>query len=171
VDAQGNVYVMDTGNKRVVIFDPQGKPLGQFGKAGMEPGQFDEPVGIALDSDGKIYIDDTWNQRVQVMSPDKSGNYPPLTSWEIAGLYGNSVDNKPYIAVDQMGHVFVTDPLGYRVLEFTTQGQFIRFWGDSGTGPDGFGQFINGIAVDSKGGVWVCDAFNNRIMHFTLPPE
>jgi len=171
VDAQGNVYVMDTGNKRVVIFDPQGKPLGQFGKAGMEPGQFDEPVGIALDSDGKIYIDDTWNQRVQVMSPDKSGNYLPLTSWEIAGWYGNSVDNKPYIAVDQMGHVFVTDPLGYRVLEFTTQGQFIRFWGDSGTGPDGFGQFINGIAVDSKGGVWVCDAFNNRIMHFTLPPE
>ena len=68
------MYVMDTGNKRVVIFDPDGNFITQFGTAGFEPGQFDEPVGIALDADGNVYITDTWNQRVQVMAPSQQRN-------------------------------------------------------------------------------------------------
>ncbi|MGE5223675.1 MAG: hypothetical protein ACM3PY_14655, partial [Omnitrophica WOR_2 bacterium] len=168
-DKNGHLMVTDTGNKRVVIFDTDGNFIAQFGSSGAQPGQFDEPVGLATDSSGKAFIADTWNQRVQVMAPDAAGTvYSPVTSWDISGWYGQSLDNKPYIAVDNQDHVFVTDPEGYRVLEFNGQGQIIRYWGDFGTTPDKFG-LPNGIIWDGKDGVWVADAANGRIMHFTLP--
>lgn len=169
VDPQGRVYVTDTGNKRVVIFSPDGQYIAQFGGPGIEAGQFDEPVGIALDNQGNIYIADTWNQRVQVIQPDFSSNrFTPLREWEISGWFGQLLDNKPYITVDSSGHVFVTDPEGYRVLEFDAQGQFIRGWGDYSTSTDGFG-LPSGIAVDGQGRVWVSDSGNHVLLRFALP--
>lgn len=169
VDAQGRVYVTDTGNKRVVIFTSDGQYIAQFGGAGVEAGKFDEPVGIDVDAEGNIYIADTWNQRVQVVKPDFTNNlFMPVREWEISGWYGQSLDNKPFIAVSPLGHVFVTDPEGYRVLEFDAQGNFVRGWGDYSTGTDGFG-LPSGIAVDSQGRVWVSDAGNHVLLRFVLP--
>jgi predicted membrane-bound mannosyltransferase/sugar lactone lactonase YvrE len=170
VDANNHVFVTDTGNKRVVEFDSEGNFITQFGQAGMDPGQFDEPVGLTIDSQGRVYVVDTWNQRIQVFTPDQSGNYQPTKTWDVAAWYGKSLDNKPYIAVDDKGHVFATDPEGYRVLEFTDQGEFVMYWGDAGTGSDSFG-LAGSVAVDPKGGVWVSDAGNSRLMHFTLPGQ
>jgi DNA-binding beta-propeller fold protein YncE len=167
VSPDGKVFVTDTGNKRIVVFDTDGKYLTQFGEAGMTPGQFDEPVGIALGSEGKIYIADTWNQRVQVMTPSTDETYTPSLSWEIVAWYGQSLDNKPYIAIDGSGNVFITDPEGYRILQFDSEGKFLQFWGTYSTGSDGFGMPAS-VAIDSTGGVWVSDAGNNRLMHFTL---
>ncbi|MDT8896892.1 TIGR03663 family protein [Thermanaerothrix sp. 4228-RoL] len=169
VDAQGRVYVTDTGNKRVVIFTSEGQYIAQFGGAGVEAGKFDEPVGIDVDTEGNIYIADTWNQRVQVITPDFSNNlFIPVREWEISGWYGQSLDNKPFISISPLGHVFVTDPEGYRVLEFDAQGNFVRGWGDYSTGTDGFG-LPSGIAVDSQGRVWVSDAGNHVLLRFVLP--
>ncbi len=167
--ASGNVYVMDTGNKRVVIFDADGNYIAQFGTAGMDPGQFDEPVGVALDAQGNVYVTDTWNQRIQVFQPDATGtNYFPLRNWEVNAWLGQSLDNKPFIAVDNDGNVFVNDPEGYRILQFDNNGVFVRAWGDYSAGPDGFG-LASGVAVDNEGHVWASDAGNMRILRFTLP--
>lgn len=169
VDAQGRVFVVDTGNKRVVVFDADGNYITQFGSAGLDPGQFDEPVGIAIDSNGIVYITDTWNQRIQSFTPSTDGlTFVPLKQWDVVGWYGQSLDNKPFIAVDNKGHVFVTDPEGYRVIEYTVDGQLVQTWGDYGTGPTTFG-IAAGIAIDVEGHIWVTDAGNNRIMRFTLP--
>jgi DNA-binding beta-propeller fold protein YncE len=171
VDTQGQVYVTDTGNKRIVVFTPDGEYVTQFGSEGFEPGEFSEPVAAAIDSAGNIYITDTWNQRVQVLSPDAGGtSFFPVTSWDIDGWFGESLENKPFIAVDGEGRVYVTDPEGYRVLVFDSQGQFLRTWGDFGSGLNAFG-LASGIAVDRQGGVWVSDAGNHRLMHFTPPLE
>lgn len=168
VDADGRVLITDTGNKRVVIFDANGNYLDQFGSAGLAPGQFDEPVGMAFDDQGRLFIADTWNQRIQAFEPDGSGNFRPLTSWEVYAWFGSSLDNKPYLAVDQLGRVYTTDPEGYRVLVFTPEGEIINFWGDYGLGSDGLG-LAGAVTSDPLGGVWVSDTGNNRIMHFTLP--
>jgi len=170
VDSAGRVLVTDTGNKRIVIFDADGNYINQFGSSGFAPGQFNEPVGLALDADGNLYVADTWNQRIQSFAPDGSGSYLPLTSWDVSAWFGQSLDNKPYLAVDEGGHVFATDPEGYRILEFTSTGEIVRFWGDYSLGPDGFG-LAGSITVDPQGGVWVSDAGNSRIMHFNLPEE
>lgn len=165
----GVIYVSDTGNKRIVLFDSEGNPISEFGDAGLSSGQFDEPVGIAIDTESRVFVADTWNQRIQSFSSNVDFNYEPLNSWDVVGWYGQSLDNKPYLAADSQDYIYATDPEGYRVLQFTSQGDFVRFWGDLSSGPEGFG-LVGGIAVDAQDGIWVSDPGNNRIMHFTLPP-
>jgi DNA-binding beta-propeller fold protein YncE len=169
VDSQGHVLVADTGNKRIIVYSPDGNFISKFGGIGSAAGQFDEPVGLALDSKGNLYVADTWNQRIQVFVPSTdNSSYTPSVQWDISGWMSQSLDNKPYLAVDQKGHIFATDPDSFRVLEFTTSGEFVHTWGESGTDQQGFG-LPSGIAVDSQGRVWVSDAVNNRLMRFTVP--
>ncbi len=169
VDAQGRVYVTDTGNKRIAVFDGNGEFITQFGEAGMEPGQFDEQVGIALGTDGLVFITDTWNQRVQVFAAEPgTNNFTPLTTWEVYGWFGQSLDNKPYIAVDPANNVFVTDPEGPRVLKFDLNGKFLAAWGDYAV-DSGAGTLYSGVAVDAERGVlWITDANGGRVLRMPL---
>jgi predicted membrane-bound mannosyltransferase/DNA-binding beta-propeller fold protein YncE len=169
VDAKGQVYVADTGNKRIVVYDADGNFVTQFGVDGFEAGQFNEPVDVTLDAQGNAYVTDTWNQRVQVFTADRDG-FVAVNQWPITGWYGQSLDNKPYIAAAPNGHIFVTDPEGYRVIEFTSDGKFVQLWGQFGTDNASFG-LAAGIAVDAEGRVWVTDANNNRVMQFTVPEK
>ncbi len=168
VDQNNHVFVADTGNKRIVVFDGNGAYITQFGTYGLESGQFDEPVGVWGDTSGNIYVADTWNQRIQVFTPDETGmNYGVSNSWEVNGWNGQSLENKPFLTVDNNGHVFTVDPEGYRVLEFASDGTFIRTWGDYSLDTDGFA-LASGVAVDPQGNVWVSDAANMRIMRFVV---
>jgi uncharacterized protein (TIGR03663 family) len=162
------VYITDTGNKRILVFDLDGVFLTEFGISGFLPGEFSEPVGITVSSNGSIYIADTWNQRIQVMALDQTESYQPLRQWDIVGWYGQSLDNKPYLAIDLEETIYVTDPEGFHILEFSNTGILTRFWGVFGKGPEGL-NLPTGIAVDGNGGVWVADSGNHRIVHFTLP--
>jgi DNA-binding beta-propeller fold protein YncE len=171
VDAEGRVYVTDTGNKRIVVFDADGNYITEFGSAGFDPGQFDEPTSVAVDRNGTVYVTDTWNQRIQtfmrVETPDGL-SFIPDKQWDVFGWFGQSLDNKPYIAVDNNLHVFITDPEGYRVMEFDPDGNLVRVWGDYGETNTGFG-LAAGVAVDAQGNVWVTDGAFNRVMRFVLP--
>ena len=169
VDSQGRVFVADTGNKRIAVFDEDGNYVTEFGTAGLDPGQFDEPVGVAVASDGTVFVTDTWNQRIQSFIPNEDASqYFPLQQWDVNAWFGQSLENKPFIAVSEDKHVFITDPEGFRVIEFTENGEFVRTWGDFGTGPAEIG-LAAGVTVDSAGFVWVTDAGNNRILRYTLP--
>jgi predicted membrane-bound mannosyltransferase/DNA-binding beta-propeller fold protein YncE len=168
IDSQGRVYVTDTGNKRIVIFDANGGYVDQFGSTGFEAGQFNEPVGLGIDTQGNIYVADTWNQRIQVFSQNSTGEYEPLRMWDVVAWYGQSLDNKPYIAIDNNDHIFASDPEGYRILEFTSGGEFIRYWGDYGVETSNL-NIPNGLAVDSNGRLWVADSGNHRILRFIIP--
>ncbi|HNB36860.1 MAG TPA: TIGR03663 family protein [Anaerolineales bacterium] len=171
VDAEGRVYVTDTGNKRIVVFDADGNFITEFGGAGFDPGLFDEPAAVAIDRNGTVYVTDTWNQRIQTFRPqevDGQLTFVPDKQWDVYGWFGQSLDNKPFIAVDEALNVYVTDPEGYRVIEFNQNGEIVRVWGDYGTGNSSFG-LASGIAVDPTGHVWVTDGVNNRVMRFTMP--
>ncbi len=171
VDAKGRVYLTDTGNKRIVVFDSNGSYITQFGGGGFDPGQFDEPVGITVDKNGTVYVVDTWNQRIQTFTPlESDGNltFVPSKQWDVYGWSGESLDNKPYIAVNDALHVFVTDPDGFRVMEYDPDGVLVRTWGDFGDNASSFG-LPSGIAVDNDGHIWVTDSVYNRVMRFTLP--
>jgi len=161
IDAEGNLYVTDTGNKRIQKFDPEGNPLGQWGGAGSAPGQFLEPVGIASEENGKIYVADTWNRRVQVYDED----FQFLAQWRVEAWLGESIVNKPYLAVDGEGRVYTTDPEGYRVLVFDLEGELLATFGKYGTDETSF-DLPTGIAVDREGNIYVSDSNNHRIMKF-----
>jgi predicted membrane-bound mannosyltransferase/sugar lactone lactonase YvrE len=168
VAADGNVLVTDTGNKRIVVYDPSGNFISQIGGAGFEPGQFEEPVGLAIDrAAGLLYVADTWNQRIQVFAY-ADGLLSPLSSWEVDAWFGQSLNNKPYLAVDGDGLVYASDPESGRVLVFQPDGTLLHFFG-------GYDQTLveiglaQGLAADGQGGLWLSDAQNHRVLHFVLP--
>jgi DNA-binding beta-propeller fold protein YncE len=169
VDDAGRVYIADTGNKRIAVFDSNGNFLTQFGEAGFDLGQLDEPVGLAMGLNGEIYISDTSDQRIQVFMPDsEKTSYYAINSWEVVGWFGQSLDNKPFLTTDNFGNVYTSDPEGFRILGFQSDGQFIMGWGDYSPGTDGFG-LPTALAFDRNNGVWVSDAGNSVLLHFTLP--
>ncbi len=172
VDSNGHVYLADTGNKRIVVFDKDGNYITQIGSEGFEVGKFSEPVDVKLDSKGNVYVTDTWNQRVQVFSPSADGTtFTPSLQWPVVdGWKSQTLDNKPYIAIAPNGNVFITDPEGYRVIEYTSTGKLLQTWGTYGTDNSSFG-LASGIAVDANGLVWVTDSANGRVMRFTVPAK
>jgi len=161
LDGDGNLWVTDTGNKRVLKFDPEGVLLGQWGGAGAEPGQFLEPVGIAIDVQGNIYVADVWNHRVQKFSSD----FTPIAQWPIIGWESASVVNKPYLATDLGGNVYVTDPESYRILKFDGKGELLKVWGQYGSDASSL-NLPTGIVLNAAGEVYVADSENSRLVVF-----
>ncbi len=168
INNQGYLLVTDTGNKRIVVYDQDGNFISEFGSAGMLEAQFDEPVGLALSNDGLLFVADTWNQRIQVFQDPGDGiNYEYIREWPIVAWYGQSLDNKPYLAVTSDEHLLVTDPEGYRILEFTFEGQFIRYIGDFGSDLQSYNLPI-GVATPDTSGIWLVDSGNHRLLHIPL---
>lgn len=166
VDNQGRVYVADTGNKRIVVFGSNGDYITQFGSPGLGLGELDEPVAIALDAAGNVYVTDTWNQRVQVFAPDLAGTvYTAISEWPVDGWYGQSVENKPFIAVDSTGNVTVTDPELCRLITFSPDGQPIHVLDGCSAGTL---LLPSGVASDGSGGLWVTNAGNGTLAHFKV---
>ncbi|MFC1564420.1 NHL repeat-containing protein [candidate division KSB1 bacterium] len=73
IDDDGNYYVLDTGNYRVVKFDKNLNHLLTFGSKGQGPGEFLFPRNIHIDATGNIFVNDFRNKRISVF--DKEGNY------------------------------------------------------------------------------------------------
>ncbi|MFP3895808.1 MAG: flippase activity-associated protein Agl23 [Anaerolineales bacterium] len=161
VDEEGYLYISDTGNKRVVKYDPEGNMVGAAGGAGDEEGQMQEPVGLALSPEGTLYVADTWNQRIQVFDSDLNFS----RSWQIHAWVGMSVLNKPYLAVGSEGDVYATDPEGHRVIAFDGQGRLVRVWGQEGGDLASMNLPI-GIAADASGRLLVSDSGNGRVLVF-----
>jgi sugar lactone lactonase YvrE len=121
-------------------------------------------VAVAVSEDGLVYVTDTWNQRVQVFVPDPSGYYyTPLTEWPVYGWYGESLENKPFIALGRDGNVFITDPEICRVIQYSPVGDPLHVWDGCSSGAF---QIPSGIASDGAGGLWVSDAANGALVHF-----
>ncbi len=68
VDKDGNVFVTDTFNDRVEMFDADGEFISTFGKNGDGPADFERPKGIAVDGDGHIWVVDAVQNMVKVFN-------------------------------------------------------------------------------------------------------
>jgi hypothetical protein len=68
-DEAGHLFVVDSGNKAIQVYDREGRFLRRFGKEGEGPGEFRSPVGAYLDWSGDLIVYDTMTQRASRFSP------------------------------------------------------------------------------------------------------
>jgi len=163
-DTDGYLYITDASGQRVVVLDPRGMLVRTWGSKGSEPGQFNEPWGIAISPTGEVWVADTWNHRIQVF--DSQGHL--LRFWGQPGAVSSPNGNGKLlygpreIAFDPQGHACITDTGNKRVLCYDAEGQVILAVGGEGDGPGQFREPV-GLAIDSRGNLYVADTWNQRI--------
>jgi len=124
ISASGNLYVADTGNHRIQVFAIKGLVLrsiwgavdaGETPVAGTNPGEFDSPWDMAVDSHENVYVVDSGNNRVQVFN--KNGTFKKE--------FGTGhLTNPRHIAIDREGRIYVGDD-GSTVKVFSHKGEYL----------------------------------------------
>jgi DNA-binding beta-propeller fold protein YncE len=115
IDGEGNIYVTDTLNDRVELYDGDGNFISTFGKNGDGPGNFERPKGIAVDSDGHIWVADEVQDRLQVFN--KEGQlltYVGYNHGDLPGQFRALVG----VAIDKNNRVFTTEQYPGRLQQF-----------------------------------------------------
>jgi len=115
LDQDEDVYVTDTMNNRVEIFDAEGHFISEFGKHGDGPGYFARPKGIAVDCDGHIWVADEYQDRVEVFNREGQlltyiGDVHASGLGQFKALVG--------IAIDKQNRVFTTEQYPGRMQMF-----------------------------------------------------
>lgn len=112
VSKDGNVYVTDTMNDRVEVFDADGGFIRAFGKNGDGAGDFARPKGIAIDSDGHVWVADAMLERLQVFTPEGQllmavGNFGILPGQfqALTGIAFDAKNNRIFTAEQFYGRV------------------------------------------------------------------
>jgi DNA-binding beta-propeller fold protein YncE len=105
------VFVADSCNHRIQVFDSAGKFLRQHGTAGSAPGQFGYPYDIRVDAGGNQFVCEFGNSRISILD---AGDRPV----EIVGGPGSApgrFSNPWAIALDSRGNLYVADSQNHRV--------------------------------------------------------
>jgi len=161
IAANGLLYITDTGNSRILVFDQTGKFVRTFGSFGTGDGQIDNPVGITARADGTIAVADTNNARILLFSAD--GQYQSavlVADWNaVRGL-------EAYPIFLKNGNLLIPSPTGNRLIEMTTQGQTIR--SIAGNAGDLRKPVAITVTVDSATAIVVNDETNN-VVKVSLP--
>jgi sugar lactone lactonase YvrE len=190
-DNQGNLYIADAGNHRIVVLGPDGTQVRTIGSIGNGDGQLNEPSGVSVDDDGNVYVADTWNGRV--VKFDGEGTF--LKSWgkgEVA--FGDPFVDQPSgqsvqrFATDTKGdpeantakplgffgprnvlvrgdRVYISDTGNSRVVVTDREGTFIQQFGNKGQSAGQLQEPI-GLGTDDQGQLYVGDTWNGRIQVF-----
>jgi DNA-binding beta-propeller fold protein YncE len=159
-DADGNVYIVNTGNNHINKSNASGALLQSWGTPGAGAGQFDMPSGIVVVGE-RVYVTDTNNARVQVF--DRQGEF--VGQWGTYGTGEGEFDRPIGIAADRDGYLYIVDHGNGRIQKFDGSGRFIAAWGTPGGEP---GQFNApwGISVDARGYVAVTEPGGYRVQIF-----
>lgn len=175
-DAPGELFgweCLDSDLDPVVKFNLDGEVVQSFGA-----GMFIWPHGIFVDQDGNVWVTDavteartpegTRGHQVVKFSPDGE----VLMTLGTPGVPGSgdySFNSPSDVVVGDDGNIFVTDGHGNntnnRVMKYSSDGTFIKSWGQTGYGPGEFRE-LHAIAIDSRGRLFVADRWNNRIQLF-----
>jgi tetratricopeptide (TPR) repeat protein/sugar lactone lactonase YvrE len=160
VDANGYIYVLSSGTKRVEVFSPKGHYLTWLGG-------FQKPAGIGTTSANEIYVLEKDGPAVHIF--DAYGN--SVASLTALGTQaGAAVTDAGDLAVLQNGDFLILDKAAGKVLRFGRDGKLIDFIGSSGTAAKGVFQKAEAIAVSGSGdALLVVDAAAKTLQHFQIP--
>jgi sugar lactone lactonase YvrE len=112
VDTAGNVYIVDTGNNRIVKLTAQGV-ASVVTITGLSPA-LSSPNGITIDGSDNLYVADTGNNRVVAITAAGVGS--------AISTGGVTLSSPKGVALDQSGDIFVADTSDNRIVEITSGG-------------------------------------------------
>lgn len=161
IDAEENVYVVDTRNQRVQKFTASGQFLLSWGSAGTGDGRFSDPWGIAVDAGGMVYVSDYTNGTVQKFRSD--GTHL---------LTATGFDAPAGIACDAGGELLVIERGASQVVRLDETLIEQDRWGVQGVGAGQLDSPI-GIAINAEGNVYVSESSYvvDRVQVFTAGGE
>ena len=184
VDAAGNLYIADTGNRRIRKVNAWGIITAFVGKGGGFRGDGGPAVdarisgawGVAVDGAGNLYIADTGNHRIRKV--DSTGTITTVagTGEDRFGGDGGPATaarlREPRgVAVDGAGNLYIADTRNHRIRKVDTSGVITTI---AGTGEYGFngdgGPAIDAqlyspydVTVDGAGNLYIADLYNHRV--------
>ncbi|ETT64572.1 gluconolactonase [Paenibacillus sp. FSL H8-0457] len=131
VSEAGNIYVLDSGNKRIVVLDDAWnviRVIDSFMNEGKEDG-FANPAGIFIDGDEQIYVADTDHQRVVVLTAE--GALVRIMEQPESDVLPQGFQFIPLkVAVDEAKRVFVVARGVYEgIMQFEEEGTFLGYVG------------------------------------------
>lgn len=164
---QNHIFVSDCGSHRIQVFYGSSSDIGKWklsiGSYGSGHGQFDDPMGVALNSKNHLIVADWGNHRVQVF--DEELRF--LMSFGSKGFKNGEFMCLRGIAVDAQDNIIVADCGNHRIQVFDCNG----VWKQS-IGREGYnnGEFCDpwGVAVcKANGRIYVSDCYNYCIQVFS----
>lgn len=181
VDAAGNTYIADGGNRRIRKVNPQGI-ITTFagGGTGNDGGlatnaSFALPNGIAVDKDGNVFIADSQGGRIRKVNPagiisTVAGNGSLTPSGDGGPATQAGIGSPLTVAVDNLGNLYLTEQTTFRVRKVdaagtitTVAGNGIGFSGDGGPALQAKFGDLRGLAADQAGNLYIADYGNNRV--------
>jgi DNA-binding beta-propeller fold protein YncE/TolB-like protein len=163
LDKNDQIYVTDSENHRVQVFDRQGRLLRTIGRRGRGNGEFSIPTDVAVDEEGCLYVVDSRNRRVQKFDPN--GNF--LLQFGSSGRRGDAIQFAipTGIAVGRGGSVYVADAKLGRIQCFDRLGNLLLSFGERGRGPGTLSRPTY-LATDRDGNLYVVDSGTARIQKY-----
>jgi hypothetical protein len=185
VDSADRVYLITRQQARVLVYEPDGTFLADWGL-----GVFSShPHAITIGPDDTVYVVDEHRNCVEAYTtsgelirtigpsgaPTDTGADPAIPDiydriasiQRAAGPYNHPTK----LAVAPGGDFYISD--GYanaRVHHYSAAGDLLHSWGEPGTGPGQF-HLVHSVAVAPDGTVLVCDRENDRIQLFSPQGE
>jgi sugar lactone lactonase YvrE len=150
VDASGRLFVVDTGNNAVQMFDRSGNFLGRLGQQGNDKaGDFKQPLDVAVvtrdSTTDDIYVTDGLLNRVSKFTVKfKSSGSPTSTNCTLG-----------------------TQNRLRGAIQVTCQGLFGGPDADPFNPQPGEMYAVSGLAADAAGNIYVADLYNYRLQKFS----
>ncbi|MEW6357024.1 MAG: NHL repeat-containing protein [Planctomycetota bacterium] len=159
----GDLYIADTHNNRIDVYDRDLTLLRRWGSYGTRPGEFTYPTDVAVSAKGEVFVAD-YGQVDRVQKFDRQGKF--LMEWGRPGEGPGEFRRPSAIALDGKGSVYVADTANHRVQKFTEDGKLLGVFGGMGSGP-GRMKYPYDVIVGRDGMVYVCEYGNCRVQKFT----
>lgn len=170
--SNGNIYVVDSPQNRVVIYNRSHQMIGQLGITN-ESGacgvnadnlHFCGPVGVETDTIGNIYVTDWGNNRVQKFT--KQLQYQMTFGMKGQGTeqHGN-LSGPDDLSIDSKGRVYIADMNNNRVEVFDSNGLYLA---TIGGGRDYEFRNLSDVSIDQQDNIYISDLSTSRIRKYQI---